>query len=147
MGVVYYGVRSFKKVFGPTGDVKECPYCHKSYQETYVKFNKWGHIDFIPLLPLGADYFHFCPVCFEGGKFEKQDKKTAKAVIKAKGPVTTNLVPKAVHHAADKTYDLVLEDKNSGETFTIQSGMKKGDYKQLLKNRFYKKKNVEVIEA
>ncbi len=145
MGVVYYGVRSFKKVYGPKGEVKECSFCHKAYQETYVKFNKWGHLDFIPLIPLGADYYHFCPVCFNGDKCIKDAKKEAKRIIKDSTPVTTNLVPRGVHHAATKTYDLILEDKNSSESITIQSGMKKSDYKALKKNRFYKK--IEEVEA
>ncbi|MBP5492388.1 MAG: hypothetical protein J6Y08_06060 [Clostridiales bacterium] len=139
-----YGVESFKKVYGPKGEPKECPFCHKVYQETYVKFNKWGHLDYIPLIPLGADYYHFCPVCFNGDKFDKQGKKEAKQTIKNSTTVTTNLVPRGIHHVAEKTYDLVLEDKNSGETFPISTNMKKGDYKKLLKNRFYKK--VEVVD-
>lgn len=147
MGMIYYGVESFKKVLGPVGPVRECSYCHKSYQETYVKFRKFGHIDFIPLLPLGVDICHFCPVCFQGGKFEKQDKKEAKQVIKAKGPVTTNLVPKVIHHSAEKTYDLILEDKNSGETFPLGSAMKKSEAKSLCKNRFYKFKKLDTVEA
>ncbi|MBO4926957.1 MAG: hypothetical protein J5379_01740 [Clostridiales bacterium] len=145
MGVVYYGVESFKKVFGPKGEPKECSYCHKTYQETYVKFNKWGHIDYIPLIPLGADYYHFCPVCFTGDKLVKQDKKEAKKIVKDKSAPTTNLVPRGVHHKAEKTWDLFLDDKNSGETFPISTGMKKSDYKTLKKSRFYKK--IEETEA
>jgi hypothetical protein len=145
MSVYYYGVESFKKVFGPKGDVKACPFCHKTYQETYVKFNKWGHLDYIPLIPLGADYYHFCPVCFYGDKFEKSEKKAAKKIAKDKTPATTQLVPRGVHHVADKKWDLFLDDKVSGETFTIQTGMTKSDYKALKKSRFYKK--IAEIEA
>ncbi|MBO4688417.1 MAG: hypothetical protein J5636_07870 [Clostridiales bacterium] len=145
MGVFYYGVESFKKVYGPKGEPKECAYCHKTYQETYVKFNKWGHLDFIPLIPLGADYYHFCPVCFTGDKLVKGDKKAAKKLVKDKSEPTTKLVPRGINHKAEKTWDLVLDDKVSGETIPIQSGMKKSDYKQLKKNRFYKK--IEEVEA
>ncbi|MBR5937326.1 MAG: hypothetical protein IKZ90_03515 [Clostridiales bacterium] len=145
MAVYYYGVRSFKKVYGPKGEPKECSYCHKVYQETYVKFNKWGHIDYIPLLPMGADYYHFCPVCFSGDKFDKKGKKEAKKIVKDQTAPTTNLVPKGINHKAQKTWDLVLEDKNSGEVLPVASGMKKSDYKALKKNRFYKKIN-EVEE-
>ncbi len=139
MGTFYYGVESFKKVYGPKGEPKECPFCHKVYQETYVKFNKWGHLDFIPLIPLGSDLYHFCPVCFTGDKLVKGEKKAAKKLVKDKTAPTTNLVPRGVHHKAEKTWDLFLDDKNSGETFTIQSAMKKSDYKKLKKDRFYKK--------
>jgi len=139
MGVVYYGVESFKKVYGPKGEVKECSYCHKAYQETYVKFNKWGHIDYIPLIPLGADYYHFCPVCFSGDKFIKEGKKEAKRVVKESTPATTNLVPRGVIHSAEKRYDLFLDDKNSGESIPIRTSMTKSEYKQLKKSRFYKK--------
>ena len=145
MGVVYYGVESFKKIYGPQGEPKTCSYCHQTYQETYVKFNKWGHIDYIPLIPLGADYWHFCPVCFQGDKFVKEDKKEAKRIVKMKTPPTTNLVPKGIIHQAEKTYDLILEDKNSGQTFPIRTSMSKSDYKTLKKNRFYKK--IEEINA
>ncbi|MBR3058668.1 MAG: hypothetical protein IKG93_11970 [Clostridiales bacterium] len=144
MAVYYYGVESFKKVFGPKGEVKQCSFCHQSYQETYVKFNKWGHLDYIPLIYLGADYYHFCPVCFNGDKFVKEGKKEAKRIVKDKTPATTNLVPRGIHHASSKTYDLILEDKNSGQTFPIGTNMKKSDYKALKKSRFYKK--IEEVE-
>ena len=145
MAVFYYGVESFKKVFGPKGDPEECPFCHKTYQKTYVKFNKWGHLDYIPLIPMGADYYSFCPVCFNGGKLVKDEKKKAKATVKDKSAPTTNLVPKGINHKAEKTWDLILEDKNSGETFNIVTGVKKSEYKQVKKNRFYKK--IEEVEA
>ncbi len=145
MGVFYYGVESFKKVYGPKGEPKECSFCHKTYQETYVKFNKWGHLDFIPLIPLGADYYHFCPVCFNGDKLVKEDKKAAKKLVKDKSEPTTKLVPRGINHKAVKTWDLVLDDKTTGETIAIEKGMKKSDYKALKKNRFYKK--IEEVEA
>ena len=145
MGVFYYGVESFKKVYGPKGEPKECSYCHKTYQETYVKYNKWGHLDFIPLIPLGADYYHFCPVCFNGDKLVKQEKKAAKKLVKDKAAPTTQLVPKGIHHKAEKNWDLILEDKVSGEVFPIATGVKKGEYKLLKKNRFYKK--IEEVES
>ena len=139
MAVYYYGVESFKKVYGPKGEVKECAYCHRAYQETYVKFRKWGHLDYIPLIPLGSDYYHFCPICFYGDKFIKGEKKQAKKIVKDKSAPVTFLVPRGVHHKAEKTWDLLIDDKVSGQTFPIQMGMTKSDYKALKKNRFYKK--------
>ena len=139
MGVVYYGVESFKKVYGPKGETKECSYCHRRYQETYVKFNKWGHLDYIPLIPLGADYYHFCPACFNSDKCVKEEKNLAKKIVKAQTPVTTHLVPRGVHHVSEKKWDLFLDDKDSGETITLGTEMSKSDYKSLKKSRFYKK--------
>ncbi|MBR4820077.1 MAG: hypothetical protein IKZ74_08485, partial [Clostridiales bacterium] len=127
------------KVYGPKGEPKECAYCHKTYQETYVKFRKYWHLDYIPLIPLGSDIYHFCPVCFYGDKFDKQGEKAAKALIKDATPPTTHLIPRGVHHTAEKTWDLVVQDQISGEVFPIKTGMKKGEYKQLKKDRFYKK--------
>ena len=137
--MVVYGVKSFKKVYGPKGEPVACPFCHKVYQETYVKFRKWGHIDYLPLLPLGSDLYHFCPVCFFGDKFDKQGKKQAKAVIKDTTPSTTFLVPKGIHHVAAKTWDLVILDQTTNEVFPIRSGMTKSQYKQMKKDRFYKR--------
>ncbi|MBR5040461.1 MAG: hypothetical protein IKX68_05050 [Clostridiales bacterium] len=133
-----YGVRSFKKVYGPKGQPQACPFCHKEYQETYVKFRKYWHLDYIPLIPLGSDIYHFCPVCFYGDKFDKQGEKAAKALIKDTTPPTTHLIPRGVHHTAEKTWDLVVQDQISGEVFPVKTGMKKGEYKQLKKDRFYK---------
>lgn len=140
-----YGVRSFKKVYGPKGQPEACPFCHKVYQETYVKFRKYGHLDYIPLIPMGSDIYHFCPVCFYGDKFDKQGKKEAKAVIKDQTPATTNLIPRGIHHVSAKTWDLVLQDQTTNEVIPIKTGINKGEYKKLKKDRFYK--HVDEIDA
>ncbi len=145
MTTFVYGVKSFKKNYGPKGETKACPYCHKEYQETYIRLNKWGHLDYIPLIPLGKDYYHFCPICFYGDKVSKEDKKQVKKLVKSKTAATTNLVPLAYHHKLEKKWDLVLVDQQTNEVFPILSQGTKSEYKDQMKKRFYKK--VEEYEV
>lgn len=145
MTTIVYGVKSFKKVYGPKGEPKECPYCHRVYQETYVRINKWGHLEYIPLIPLGKDYYHFCPICFYGDMVDKENKKAVKKIVKDKTPATTNTAPRAYHHKLEKTWDLVVIDQNSGETFPVLTQASKSEYKETKKRRFYKK--VEEFEV
>ncbi|MCQ2534180.1 MAG: hypothetical protein MJ172_06400 [Clostridia bacterium] len=147
MAVYYYGVDNYRKNIGPHGEAYECPACHKTYQDTYIRVNKWGHIDHIPLLYLGRYYVHICPICGAGDKFAKN--KIAKENMKAEtAPSTQNLVYRSVFHksAKPKTYDLFVDDKNTGETFTIRTAIPKGDYKYEIKGFGLKKLKPETID-
>lgn len=140
MATIVYGTHNFKKNLGPHGEAYECPCCHNVFQDVYVKINKWGHLEYIPLIPLGSYYIHFCPICANGDKFEKN--KIAKENIKAEtAPSTQNIEYRSVFHksAKPKTYDLYAEDKNTGKTYTIREGLPKADYKYELKIRCIKK--------
>lgn len=147
MGVFYYGVHQFQKNLGPHGEAYECEYCHTTYQDTYIKVNKWGHLDFIPLIPLGSYYVHVCPICGSGDKFEKN--QIAKENMKAETePSTQKLEYRSTFHksAKPKTYDLFVDDKNSGASYTVRTAIDKGNYKSVLKNFGLKKLNPTTID-
>jgi len=143
---ISYGIYRFPQNKGPHGEAKTCPQCGKTYRENFFVINKWAHIMNIPLVPVGKEIYHVCPVCNAGYAVEKQDKKAVSAMLKEAASSDQQMKYRATYHAESKTYDLYLDDLNSKETFTLGTGLTRGEYKQELKGRLMKKKDVEMEE-
>lgn len=153
MGAIYYGTRTFSKFVGFYGPAQECTNCHKTYKKSYVRFNQWFHIDYIPLVPTKTIYFKSCPICGNGFELRKQD---AKAEMQAGSDGTTQILEPHAKHIlankpkgilkADNSYELWLKDQVSGEDILIASEITKEDLKKFKKERGYKKIPVEKVE-
>lgn len=144
MALIVWGTRHFKKQLGPKGVAYPCPNCGKVYQDNYVKISKWGHLEYIPLIPLETFYIHYCPVCGFNGKFD--NNRIAKDNIDNSGESNQNLELRGIYHKSVKprTYDLFVDDKNSGETFTIGRNVSKDEYNNILNCRLLKKIPLKV---
>ena len=152
MATVYYGTRTFSKFVGYFGEKKECPNCHRTYKNSYVKFSSWFHIYFIPLVPTKTVYFKSCPICGVGYELKK---KEAVQEIKAGGDAEfQGFEPHAKHILANKpkgilktdnSYELWLKDLASGEDILVASEINKDDLKRFKKERGYKKIPVEQV--
>lgn len=142
MGVIIYGVHHFRKWKGYCGAPITCPDCGNTYQREIIRDAKWGHIDFIPLLPLGTDYYVVCPVCYAGEIADKARKKEIKGLLAQNNPPYQKLTPHLVTHADTNTYDLILQDDISGQRFTVERDASKKEIRRTCKDRFYKKQNI-----
>ena len=87
--VIVYGVHHFRKVKGFLGQSVACS-CGNTYPRQIIKDSKWGHFEYIPLIPLGSDYYSVCPVCMHGYKADKQQKKELKELM-AQGGVKSEM--------------------------------------------------------
>ena len=75
--IFYYGVQHFRKNKGCYGQPVACS-CGHTYPREIIRDSKWGHFDYIPLIPMGTDYYSVCPVCMNGFKADKEQKKEIK---------------------------------------------------------------------
>ena len=135
----FFGIHRFKKVLGCYGSPLTCPHCGNTYAGRYERINRWFHINFLPLIPLGFEYHRHCPVCW-------YDERVKKDEIKGSNPGFDTLVPNAVYHSISKKYDLDLKDADTGRRFRLLSGKFKSDYKKTVKRRGYKHIDTVTIE-
>ena len=71
--IFYYGVQHFRKNKGCYGQPVACN-CGHTYPREIIRDSKWGHFDYIPLIPMGTDYYSVCPVCMNGLKADKEEE-------------------------------------------------------------------------
>lgn len=137
--VYVYGVHHFRKMKGHIGGAVTCPDCKTTYQRQVIRDAKWGHFDYIPLIPLGTDYYVVCPVCYAGELATKDRKKEIKSLLAQNTPAYQKLTPHLICHADGKTYDLILQDDVSGQRYVVETDATKAQIKKVCKDRFYKK--------
>lgn len=152
MGTFYYGTRVFSKLLGYYGEAEECPVCHRTYQKGYVKYNKWAHLNFIPIIPTGKRYYAVCPIC---GNDKELDKKEAKAVIKnTTTPSNQSFNVYAKHIMANKpkgiladdtSYELWVKDLVSNEEVCVATDFTKDTLKDMKLERGLKK--IKIIKV
>ena len=130
----FFGIHRFRKVLGSYGEASPCPHCGNTYSAKCVRINRWFHINFLPLIPLGFEYHRHCPVCW-------YSERVKKAELGSKSGFDL-LVPGAVYHTLSKTYDLELKDADTGRRFRLLSAGPKSQYKKIIKQRGYK--NIEI---
>ena len=129
------GIHRFKKVLGPHGSPATCANCGNTYSPTIVRINRWFHVNFLPLIPLGFEYWRHCPVCWYSERIKKADMGEKSGF--------NLLVPYAYVHKRSATYDLELKDADTNQRFRILSRATKGSYKKVVKMRGYK--NIETV--
>ena len=140
--LVVWGTHHFHKNVGHYGPVQTCPNCGSTYQKDYIKESNWGHIYYIPLLPVGSSYYKVCPICYAS---EKITSKQAKEEMNSFPPVNQSLVPRVIRHTGSGNYDMYVEDQLSGHKYLLCEGAAKSRIKEIEKNRFYK--NVSETQA
>lgn len=142
MATIVYGTHHFNKNKGIYDQKTPCS-CGKVYSKIYIKQNRWFHIDYIPLIPLGSKYYAICPFCADGREITN---KVAKQRIAA-GPAPADITLYARHIASVKRYELRAREIATGEDMFLAGDLKKGELKEQLKSRGMKLKDVEIQEA
>ena len=97
--IFYYGVQHFRKNKGCYGQPVACN-CGHTYPREIIRDSKWGHFDYIPLIPMGTDYYSVCPVCMNGLKADKEQKKEIKQLL-AQAPSNVHFTPHMVSGQKD----------------------------------------------
>lgn len=138
--IFYYGVQHFRKNKGCYGQPAACS-CGHTYPREIIKDSKWGHFDYIPLIPMGTDYYSVCPVCMNGYKADKQQKQELKQLL-SQTPANVHFTPHMVTYADKKTFDFYLQDDATGEKIRILQGVSKYEVKEEYKSRLIKKKEI-----
>ncbi len=133
--LIVFGMHHFRKITGHYGQAETCPQCGCTYQKSFIKESRWIHVYFIPMIPAGSRYYKVCPVCYAG---EEIKRKQAKEEMKAFPPVAQDLYPRVNYHTSSGKYDILLEDHNSGQIYTLCHNADKKRIKQIKKDRFYK---------
>jgi len=141
MGTVVYGTYHFTKLMGYFGNPEQCSNCGRTYKKAVVKDTRWGHLDYIPLLPMGTKYILGCPIC---GDDEPIDKKTATTYMNDPNPsCPQELKPYIKYDKAAKYREFDIKDVLSGEEICVASDITKSQAKDIAKIRGFKK--VETI--
>lgn len=143
--IYYYGVQHFRKNKGCYGQPVACN-CGHTYPREIIRDSKWGHFDYIPLIPMGTDYYSVCPVCMNGFKADKEQKKEIKQLL-AQAPSNVHFTPHMVSYADKKTFDFYLQDDATGEKIRILQGVSKYEVKEEYKSRLIKKKDIVQEES
>lgn len=140
--MIIYGTRVFTKHEGFYGQREECPNCHRIYKKAYVKNSVWGHLDYIPLIPIKKYYFKMCPICGMGTELKsKQAKMEMQTTYDMTNP---NLQIYAIHilaqkpkgiMATDNSYQVWVRDLTTNENICIASNTTKDMVKQIKKER------------
>lgn len=90
---------------------------------------------------MGTDYYSVCPVCMNGFKADKEQKKEIKQLL-AQAPSNVHFTPHMVSYADKKTFDFYLQDDATGEKIRILQGVSKYEVKEEYKSRLIKKKTL-----
>lgn len=142
MGTIVYGTYHFTKLMGYFGEPTTCPVCRRTYKQAIVKDVKWGHVDYIPLLPMGSQYIQECPICAED---KNLTKKLAQNIMNKPGDgAEQKLTPFVRYDKPNKYREFIIKDEASGEEICVASGISKSDCKHIAKDRGLKK--VPIIE-
>ena len=153
MTMVVYGSHVFPKFVGYFGEKVLCPNCHKTYKPAYVKNSVWGHIYYIPLIPLKTYYNKICPVCGYGDMLKKKDAmvEMAKPTDDSRQEfqyyakhILANKSTKMLQ--ADTSYEIYAKDLVSGEETCILAGVPKGRVKGV-KKMFGLKENISITDV
>ena len=95
---------------------------------------------------MGTDYYSVCPVCMNGFKADKEQKKKIKQLL-AQAPSNVHFTPHMVSYADKKTFDFYLQDDATGEKIRILQGVSKYEVKEEYKSRLIKKKDIVQEES
>ena len=87
-----------------------------------------------------------CPVCMNGLKADKEQKKEIKQLL-AQAPSNVHFTPHMVSYADKKTFDFYLQDDATGEKIRILQGVSKYEVKEEYKSRLIKKKDIVQEES
>lgn len=153
MAMVVYGMHVFPKFVGYFGEKQLCPNCQKTYKPAYIKNSVWGHIYYIPLLPIRTYYNRICPICGYGDMLKKKE-----AIVEMSTPtdgsrqefqyyakhILANKPTKMLQ--SDTSYDIYAKDLVSGEEVCIASGVTKNRIKDI-KKQFGLKETPAIIEV
>ena len=144
-----YGTKYFTKFLGYYGQVEPCINCGKNYSPAFVQSKKWGHFDYIPLIPMGKKILKMCPIC---GNAVELSTEQAKAYMNLRNDnqkielyfrhVLSNK-PQGML-SVDNSYELWCKDFNMGQEFLVFNGLTKDDVKDIKKQRG--QKNLAVID-
>lgn len=140
--IIVWGIRHFRKNLGFKGQKMTCPRCGKNYKRVYIKHPHYIHMMWIPLIPIGSEYYSYCPICFYGHQIK--DDKLAKYEIKNPSPENQILNYKAVHYKATDRFDLYIIDGETQERFDILLNSSRKEYKTILKKRCIKSSVIEM---
>ncbi len=147
MATIVYGTHVFTKFKGYYGPSRECPTCGKTYKQSYVKYNTWAHLEYIPLFPVKMRYVVMCPVCGDGVEMKSKD---AKAQMEGTKDENQKFDMYAKHFLArkskpDTSYEFYVKDLNTNEEFCVETNLMKSEVKQIKKGRGLKK--VEIYDV
>lgn len=128
-----YGQRTISTKKGFFGESVTCSLCGRTYKPSLIKVTKYFHVDYIPLMYLGAKYYASCPVC-AGAR--EMDKQSAKAII-AEGFDTTSQDLSAVemYDKTNKIRSFIMKDNISGQDICIETNITRGRAKELKRER------------
>ena len=133
MAMVIYGTHVFTKFEGYYGEKKQCPNCQKIYKPAFVKNSIWGHIYYIPLIPIKSYYDVICPICGVGTTMKKKEAK--QLMMLPNDGIQQSIKYYAKHVLAnkpekkfqtDKSYEIWAKDEMTGEETCIAVNLVKG---------------------
>lgn len=147
MAMIVYGTHVFTKMKGYYGLKEECPYCHRAYKKAYVKYSKWWHLSYIPLIPLKKRYYKMCPICT--GAIELTSREAKDQMERAydiNEPQQLEMYAKHILAkkpkgllAHDMSYEFWVKDLITGEEICVATNLSKDRVNEIKKERGLKK--------
>ena len=142
--MIIYGTKIFNKILGYFGLEHECENCHKKIYSRLLKSNRWIHIMFIPLIPIGAKYKKICPYCF---KQEDIKRKEAKELMEQPDNSGQSIDAFILHHANNKTgYEIWVINNNTQEKKCVLNNLNRTQINNFKKNMGLKNIKIEEVE-